>query len=389
MRRRIRKDHVVLAALAAALAVPASGVSSTSGLPTAIGKGEGALNVIEWPAYTDKSFATKFEQQTGCKIKRKDAGSSNEMVALMRTGGGGGGGQYDLVSASGDASLRLIYGGDVAPVNVNLIPDWKHFLPAFKSPAHNTVKGVHYGVSLQWGPNTLIYRTDKVKPAPTSWGALYDAKSPYKGELNVPNNPIQIADAALYLMKTKASLGIRDPYELTKPQFIATVTLLKAQRPLLKRYWNYAADDISDFKNGDVVMGATWPYQTLALQAAKLKVKEIIPREGATGWADTWMLAKKAPHPNCALLWMRYASTPAVQARQAIVFGETPVNPLACKYMNKIQAGSCAQYHLSAPASYSRSIKFWKTPVPACGWGGRNDCMDYNAWQKAWTQITG
>src|SRR5207253_6107174 len=229
-------------------------------------KGEGALNVIEWPAYADKSFANAFVQQTGCKIHRKDAGSSNQMVALMRTGGGGGGGQYDLVSASGDASLRLILGGDVQPVNVNLIPSWKDFVSVFKSPAHNTVKGVHYGVSVQWGPNTLIYNTKKVKPAPTSWAALYSSK--YKGKITVPNNPIQIADAALYLMRSKPSLGIQDPYELTKPQLAAAVALLKQQKALLKRYWVYAADEIKDFKSGDAIIGATWPYQTLTLQAA-------------------------------------------------------------------------------------------------------------------------
>jgi len=378
------------AAAAAVLAVPASSVSATDGQPLLlqkIGKGEGTLNVIEWPAYTDPSFAKKFEQQTGCKIHRKDAGSSNEMVSLMRTGGGGGGGQYDLVSASGDASLRLIYGGDVQPVNVKLIPSWKDFLPAFKSPPHNTLNGVHYGVSLQWGPNTLLYNTKKVSPAPTSWSAIYDAK--YRGKITVPNNPIQIADAALYLMRTKASLGIKDPYELTKAQLDAATSLLRQQKPLLKRYWNSATDEIQDFKAGDVVVGASWPYQTLQLQAAKAPVKELIPKEGATGWADTWMLAKKAPHPNCAYMWMKYAATPQVEAKQAIVFGETPVNPKACPFMNQQQKGSCAQYHLSAPASYSKSIKFWKTPVKDCGWGGRKDCMDYNAWQDAWSKITG
>ena len=180
---RIRKTHVFVAAMAAALCVPASGISSGNGLPTKIGKGEGALNVIEWPAYTDPSFAKKFEQQTGCKIHRKDAGSSNQMVALMRAGGGGGGGQYDLVSASGDASLRLIYGHDVVPVNVNLIPQWKNFLPAFKSPPHNTVGGIHYGVSLQWGPNTLIYNAKQVKPAPKSWSVIYGKK--YAGKVSL------------------------------------------------------------------------------------------------------------------------------------------------------------------------------------------------------------
>jgi putative spermidine/putrescine transport system substrate-binding protein len=387
--RRIRRTHVLVAALAAALCVPASGVSAgstASTLPTKIGKGEGALNLIEWAAYSDPSFASKFVRQTGCKIHRKDANSSSEMVALMRTGGGGGGGQYDLVSASGDASLRLIVGGDVQPVNVNLIPSWKQFISIFKSPAHNTVKGVHYGVSLQWGPNTLLYNTKKVRPAPMTWGAIYSSK--YKGKVTVPDNTIQIADAALYLMKTKPSLGIRDPYELTRSQLDATVKLLKRQKPLIKKYWSSATDEINLFKGGDAIIGASWPYQTLQLQAAKVPVKELIPREGATGWADTWMLAKKAPHPNCAYMWMKYVTTPQVEAKQALVFGETPVNPRACSYMNKIQAGSCAKYHLNQPLSYYKTIHFWKTPVPDCG-NGQKNCMDYNAWQRAWTQVTG
>ena len=384
--RRIRRTHVLVAAAAVALSVPTAGVSEGTGLPTTIGKGEGKLTLIEWSAYSDPSFAKKFEQQTGCKIKRKDANSSNEMVALMRTGGGGGGGQYDLVSASGDASLRLIYGGDVQPVNVNLIPSWRNFISIFKSPAHNTVDGVHYGVSVQWGPNTLLYNTKQVKPAPTSWGAIYSSK--YKGKITVPDNPIQIADAALYLSKSKPSLGIKDPYELTKSQLDAAVSLLKSERKLTKKYWESSADEINLFKSGDAVIGASWPYQTLQLQAAKAPVKELIPKEGATGWADTWMLAKKAAHPNCAYMWMKYVTTPQVEAKQALVFGETPVNPKACSYMNKIQKGSCAQYHLNQPLSYYKTIHFWKTPVADCG-NGKKDCMDYNAWQRAWTQVTG
>jgi putative spermidine/putrescine transport system substrate-binding protein len=384
--KRIRKVHVLVAAVAVALCIPAAGAGSGTGLPTKIGKGEGALNLIEWPAYSDPSFANKFVRQTGCKIHRKDAGTSNDMVALMRTGGGGGGGQYDLVSASGDASLRLIRGGDVVPVNINLIPSWKHFIQIFKSPAHNTVNGVHYGVSVQWGPNTLLYNTKKVKPAPTSWASIYSSK--YKGKVTVPDNPIQIADAALYLMKAKPSLGITDPYELTKTQFDAAVSLLKQQRSLIKKYWTTEPDEINLFKSGDVVIGATWPYQTLQLQAAHSPVKELIPTEGATGWADTWMLAKKAKHPNCAYMWMKYVTTPQVEAKQALVFGETPVNPQACPFMNKIQASSCAKYHLNQPLSYYKRIHFWKTPISTCD-NGKSGCMDYNAWQQAWTQIKG
>ncbi len=385
------------ALLVGALGLVASGCGSSGGggksatpkgpnLPSSIGKGEGKLNLIEWPYYSDPSFAKKFTQQTGCVIHRKDAGSSNQMVALMRAGGGGGGGQWDLVSASGDASLRLIKGGDVKPVNVELIPSWNDFIPIFKSPAHNTVDGVHYGVSVQWGPNVLLYNHQKVRPGPTDWGALYDSK--YKGQITIPNNPIQIADAAFYLMHSKPDLGIKDPYELTKSQFDAAINLLKQQRKLVKLYWVYDTDGRAAFANGDVSIGAIWPVDTVALQQKKVPVTEVIPKDGATGWADTWMLAKKAKHPNCAYKWMKYVTTPQVEAQQALVFRETPVNPKACPIMNKMEAGTCAKFHLNEPLDYYDTIKFWKTPIADCG-NGKKNCMDYNAWQKAWTEVTG
>jgi putative spermidine/putrescine transport system substrate-binding protein len=381
--RKLRSRHALLVAAVAALAVPAAGVGSKQALPTRIGAGEGKLTLIAWEGYAEKQWVTPFEKSSGCKVQAKYAGSSDEMVTLMRSGGGG---QYDMVSASGDASLRLIVGKDVQPVNVNLVPDFKNFIVPMKSPPHNTIKGAHYGVSLQWGPNTLLYNTTKIKPAPTSWSALYDPK--YKGRITVPDNPIQIADAALYLSKTKPSLGIRDPYELNKTQFDAAVSLLKQQRPLVKKYWALASDEIELFKRGDVWIGASWPYQTNTLIDAKAPVRDLIPREGATGWADTWMLSSKAKHPNCAYLWLKWISTPKVQAQQALFFGETPANKLACKFMDQITKGSCSKYHANAPLSYYKTIKFWKTPVADCG-NGQKNCMDYGKWVQAWQQLKG
>ena len=380
--RRIRRGHVLLAAVAAALCVPASGVSSSSddSMITKVGKTEGKLNLIAWEGYTYKQWVNPFQKATGCKVNSKFGGSSDEMVTLMRTG------QYDAVSASGDASLRLIFGKDVRPIDPKLIPDFKNFIPALKSPSHNTVKGVHYGISLQWGPNTLLYNTKKVKPAPTSWSVLYNSK--YKGKVTVPDNPIQIADAALYLSKTQPSLGITDPYELTQPQFNATVNLLKQQKPLIKKYWDLASQEISLFQSGTTVVGAAWPYQTNTLVAAKVPVKDMIPSEGATGWADTWMLSSKAKHPNCAYMWMKYISEPKPQAEQAIYFGETPANTKACSVMDQLSKGSAAQYHCGESADYFNSIKFWKTPIPDCG-NGKTDCKDYNAWNTAWQEIKG
>ncbi|HEY5438817.1 MAG TPA: ABC transporter substrate-binding protein [Acidimicrobiales bacterium] len=364
---------------AAGLKAPTAGIKPLQ----KIGKGEGKLNLIAWEGYATPQWVKPFETATGCQVNAKYAGSSGEMVSLMANGGGH---QYDLVSASGDADLRLIYGGDVKPVNMKLISDWHQFRPFLKAPSFNTINGVHYGVSLQFGPNVLLYSTKTFKTAPTSWSILYSKK--YSGEVTVPNNPIQIADAALYLESAKPSLGITDPYELTQAQFTATINLLKSQKPLIAKYWNLASDEINLFQSKTVVAGAAWPYQTNTLQANKAAVADTIPKEGATGWADTWMLATNAPDPNCAYKWMNWVSTPKVQAEQAISFGETPANSLACPIMNQMQAGSCDGYHANQPDSYFKSIKFWKTPLSTCD-NGKNDCVPYQQWTNAWTQITG
>jgi putative spermidine/putrescine transport system substrate-binding protein len=370
----------------------ASAASATAGLTppqagakvaSSVGKGEGHLNLIAWEGYAQPEWVKPFEKQTGCQVNTKYAGTSSEMVSLMANGGGG---QYDLVSASGDADLRLIYAGDVRPININLIPSWTQFHPFLKAPAFNTIGGKHYGVSYEFGPNVLLYSTKVFHKAPTSWSVLYSKK--FAGRITVPDNPIQIADAALYLSKTKPSLGITDPYELTTSQFNAAVSLLKSEHPLIKKYWALASQEISLFQSKTTVVGAAWPYQTNTLRAAKVAVADTIPSQGATGWADTWMLATKAPDPNCAYKWMQWATTPKVQAEEAVYFGETPANKLACPIMDKLQKGACAAYHANAPESYFKTIKFWKTPLAQCG-NGKNDCVPFQQWVTAWTQIVG
>lgn len=368
---------LVLAAVAAAVAGAATGRAA----PRA--KGEGALSLLEWPAYSDASFAKRFEQTTGCKIRRRDVGSSNQMVALLRSGAG----SYDLVSASADIALLLVRDRLVKPISVAAIPGEKDVFRVFRSPAFNTVGGVHYGVAVQWVPNLLVYATKRLRRAPTSWSVLYTRAR--KGRIVVPNDPMDIADAALYLAKARPSLHITDPYELTMPQFDAAVALLRQQKALVAGYWNYAADEVSLFENGRAWLGLGWPYQVLTLKTARVPVASVIPREGITGFADSWMLAAKARHPVCAQKWLGYVLTPSVQAKLAIVLGETPVNPKACPLMNAAEPGSCSAYRLDRAALELRRIRFWKTPLAECGRARAHGCVAYRDWQRAWTQIHG
>lgn len=388
------------AATSPAASVAAS-VTPTSNLPTAIGKGEGSLNIIVWPGYAEDGSNVKeydwvhpFEKANpDCgKVNVKPANTSDEMVTLMRQGGGT---VYDGVSASGDATNRLIANGDVAEINTDLIPDFKNIAAFLQSPPHNTVNGKHYGVSHGWGGNTLMYRTDKVTPAPTSWNVVFDATAskPYQGKITDYDSPIYIADAALYLKAHEPDLGITDPYELTQPQFDAAVALLKAQRPWVAKYWSLYTDEIDNFTNGTTVVGTTWPYQVNTLKAAGVKVDAVVPTEGMTGWADTWMMSAHAQHPNCMYKWMAWMVTPHVQAEVAEYFGEAPANPQACDELNKTYGSYgvknfCALYHVTDQPFYG-AISFWKTPLQDCGDSRGSTCVDYSKWSQAWTQIKG
>ncbi|GAA4260648.1 ABC transporter substrate-binding protein [Dactylosporangium darangshiense] len=353
-----------------------------------LGAGEGAVNIVAWAGYAENGsndpkvdWVTPFEKQTGCKANVKVAGTSDEMVTLMKTG------DYDVVSASGDASLRLIYGGVVAPVNTDLVPNYKDVFDGLKNKAWNSVGGVSYGIPHGRGANLLMYRTDVVKPAPTSWDVVFDANSPYKGKLTAYDSPIYIADAALYLMKHKPELGIKNPYALDDKQFAAAVDLLKGQQKVIGEYWSDYTKEVQAFKAGNSVLGTTWQVIANLAKADQAPVEAFLPSEGATGWSDTWMIAAKAKHPNCGYLWMNHIISPEANAAVAEWFGEAPSNKLACAKTADPQ--HCATYHAD-DESYYGQVWYWTTPVAECV-DGRTDvkCKDYSEWTKAWTSIKG
>ena len=162
----------------------------------------------------------------------------------MRTG------QYDGVSASGNATARLVDGGDVAPVNVSLVPNYKTVFSDLKDQPYNTFDGVHYGIPHGRGANLLMWNSNDVKPAPDSWEVTFNPKvaAKYKGKISQYDDPMSIAEAAVYLKAHQPSLGIENPYELNEEQFEAAVNLLKEQQPNVGEYWSDAAKQISGLR---------------------------------------------------------------------------------------------------------------------------------------------
>ncbi|MEW2625374.1 ABC transporter substrate-binding protein [Streptomyces sp. NPDC048106] len=393
--RTLRAAACAGAALLLAAACDSSGSTSATGLnppdlkaPTKLGRTEGQVDLIAWAGYVEDGsddpkadWVSGFEKQTGCQVRSKVAASSDEMVKLMKTG------EYDAVSASGDASLRLIASGDAAPVNTGLVPNYKDVFSGLKNGAWNSVDGRMYGIPHGRGANLLMYNTRKVSPAPTSWSAVFEGASKYRGHVTAYDSPIYIADAALYLRATRPELKIKDPYALDQKQFDAAVALLKKQNANVGEYWGDYLKEVSAFKSGDSVVGTTW--QVIANLAASegATVKALVPKEGSTGWSDTWMVSSKAKHPNCAYKWLNWIVSPKVNAEVAEYFGEAPANSKACAETK--DRNFCTVYH-AADENYWKRIAFWNTPIEQC-LDGRTDvtCVPYAKWVQAWTEIKG
>jgi putative spermidine/putrescine transport system substrate-binding protein len=374
--------------LAAATALVA--LASAPGAASAQGAGEGRVDIVAWPGYiergdTDKAYdwVTGFEQATGCKVSVKTAGTSDEMVALMNEGG------FDLVTASGDASLRLIAGKKAQEIDTARVPSWGTVDPRLQDAPWHTVGGKHYGVPYQWGSNVLMYDKEVFKEPPRSWNVVFEEQQlpdgkTNKGRVQAFDGPIYIADAALYLMRHKPELGIKDPYELTEAQYKAALELLRQQRQIVHRYWHDAFVQVDDFTNEGVVASSSWPFQVNLLASKGQPIASTIPEEGATGWADTTMMHAEAEHPECAYKWLEHSLSPKVQGDLAAWFGSVPVVPKACEGNALLGPEGCKTNGIE---NFDR-IHFWRTPVAKCA-SQEAGCVPYYKWVTDYIAVLG
>ena len=354
-----------------------------------IGEGEGELNLVIWAGYaengqTDAAFdwVTAFEEETGCEVNATNMSDSNNGVSLIQSG------EYDGISASGDATTRLIASGLVAPINTDIFENYGNVFADLKDLPHNTVDGVNYGVPHGRGPNLLAYNTEEMAEAPTGWSAVFDGAD-NAGDISVYDSSIFIADAALYLKNTQPDLGIEDPYQLTQEQFDAAVALLEeldANDPL---YWADYTDQISSYASGDVVVGTTWPLQVNLLKADGAPIEGITPEEGTTGWSDTWMMYSEAEHPNCMLMWMNHMMSPEANSQATVWFGEAATSPQACEAAEALSPGHCEAQHAD-DAAYWENIWYWSTPQESCADDDdATTCVTQDDWVEAWTTLRG
>ena len=380
---------------ACAPAVPAG---EAGGPLQSVGEGEGEVSIVAWAGYVERGetvaeydWVTQFEADTSCKVNVKTAATSDEMVALMNEGG------FDLVTASGDASNRLIAAGRVQEINLDLIPSYDKIDPRLQTAPWHTVDtdgdgtAEHYGVPYSSGQNILMYNTEIFgDQPPTSWNVVFEEMTLPDGQSNAGriqayDGPIYVADAALYLKYHNPELGIKDPYALTRDQFNAALDLLRQQRKLINRYWHDAFIQMDDFTNEGVAASSSWPFQANYLKFVNsAPIEKVVPVEGATGWADTTMLHVDAAHPNCAYKWMEWSLNPKVQGDLAAWFSNIPVRLDACDGNELLGTEGCANNGLN---DFDK-ILWWRTPTADCG-DGRMECVPYHEWVTNYVAVIG
>ena len=273
------------------------------------------------------------------------------------------------------------------PVDTKILTNWPNIDPHLKNQPYNSVDGQMYGAPHGYGANLLAYNTKTSRRRRTAGRVVYDPTA-NKGKVTVYDDPITIADAALYLSKTQPDLKITNPYELDQKQFDAAVALMKKQRPLDRPV-------LGRLTKQQQALHAGRPRRRVDLAVHRQPAggrqaadqDDRCPKEGATGWSDTWMLSSKAKHPNCMLKWMNWIETPKAQAQVAEWFGEAPANLEGLRPDRRTRR--TARPSTPNDDAFFDQVKFWATPTRNCRDGRGNSCVDYSKWVQAWTEIKG
>jgi putative spermidine/putrescine transport system substrate-binding protein/spermidine/putrescine transport system substrate-binding protein len=324
----------------------------------------GELNFMVWEGYTDTLFTKPFEAACGVKVNATYMGSSDDLVAKLRAGGAE---TIDLISPSSDAATAIIEAGLAAPLDLGRIPSYNDLSEGFRNLKVVRKGDAVYGEPWAFGPNPLIYDTTKVRPAPSSWGELWDRK--YRNKLSLQDDIATLYMVAQYL-------GMDDPNDPSKLYNLSDEELAKVKakmlelRPNVRKYWVTAGDMTQLFQSREVVAGEGWPLMTNQLRQAKFPAGETIPKEGTTAWADHWVLTKGAKNLDAAYAWLEYSAQPFTQKLLYDATAYIVANPEARRYMTPEQASS--QRDIS---DYGSKVNFWQ-------WSPRRE-----KYQEIWNEV--
>ncbi|MBB5628574.1 extracellular solute-binding protein [Sphaerisporangium krabiense] len=366
-----------------------SGTASPSPSRTAPGRGEGTVTVVAYRGYAEYggsdsavNWVGEFERNTGCRVNLRYAQNADELDKLVS------GGDYDAVAAPPQVAGRLIAEKKAAALTTSLIPRYQQIPEWLRTQPAITAEGRVYGVPYLWGYYRTFY-DDSRSPRPKA-DALYSGAVPAV----LRDGPLSIADAALRLKESKPSLGVKNPFKLTRQQFDAALALLGAHAAGGRSYWTNPVEAVQALSGGEARVVRALPYTGYVARAAGRPVKALDERGPTTGWVDSWMISAQAAAPNCAYRWIDWAVSAKPEQQAAVWNGLAPANPRGCTWDPGDDAAKAARAALAArvcdayqvDGERPRDVAFAVRPSKDCG-GRDGECTDYAEWAAAWQRL--
>lgn len=344
----LRKSVLCLAMTGTAL----SGVAAQAG---------GTLNLLTWEGYADPSYVSKFEEQTGCKVNATYIGSNDDFAPKLMAGGG----VFDLITPSLDTTKLMIDLDLVEPVDTAKLDAWKDLYPSLTSLDAIQKDGAIYGVPYTWGGIVLMYRTDAFTTPPTSIADLWNPE--LKGKVSLWDDK-----SSIYLAARKN--GDMNIYALSDEQLENAKQALIEQKPLVRKYWATAGELVDLYKSGEIVISNTWAgNQASILKREGIDMTEFVPKEGAEGWVDIWMVVKDTPNRDCAYQYLNMQLSPLGQCAIANINTASVSNPVAAR--SCMSDEQFKALHQDDP-SYLEKLMVWQSL------GDR-----YEAYANAWNAV--
>ncbi|KMZ39657.1 MULTISPECIES: spermidine/putrescine ABC transporter substrate-binding protein [Bacillales] len=301
-----RFKSLMIGALTAVLAVTAVGCSSSSEQEQQV------LNIYSWADNFDPDVIKGFEQKFNVKVNYDVYGSNEEMLAKIQAGASG----YDLIQPSDYMVGTMIQLGLLEELNKANIPNMGNIVSTFKTPPFD--KENKYSLVYTWGITGIAYNKKYVKEAPTSWNDLWNEA--YKGRVIMLNDPREVMGMAL--IKNGFSNSTTNKEELEK-----SFADLKKVVP------NVVAFDTDNIKQKMIAeeawIGMVWSGDAAFIHAQNPDVDYVIPKEGATIWADTMAIPKGAKNKEMAEKFINYLMDPEVSVKNYESIGYSNPNEKA------------------------------------------------------------
>lgn len=362
--KRTKKFAKVMMALAASTMIMAA-CSKNEEKTGGTSKETKTLNLLTWEGYADPEFTKGFEEKYGVKINATYFGSSDELLAKLKSGGGD---TYDVISPSSDVASVLIDSGLVEEIDTSKIEHFGELNERLRSLEDVVKDGKTYGLPFTWGPDYLIYDADVIKEEPTSWSTFWDPQ--YKGKVSVRDDITNI-----YLTGQMMGLDKEDEsalYNMTEEQLQDAKKKLLELKLNLRKFWATAGELNDLFANKEIVMAVGWPLTVVEVNAKGRNLKWTIPKEGATGWIDRLMIVKGSKNKEMAEKYLDYISTPEAMAKVAKVTTYGIANPKAAEFMDEALQ---EQTYVNNMDGMFTKLNFWQ-PV-----------KDRNRYNEIWTEV--